>query len=32
MFNIVKKAVFVLTSFCLMAGVVFAADPIVIKG
>ena len=32
MFNIVKKAVFGLTSFCLMAGVVFAAEPIVIKG
>lgn len=32
MFNIVKKVVFGLTSFCLMAGVVFAADPIVIKG
>jgi len=32
MFNIVKKVVFVLTSFCLMAGVTFAADPIVIKG
>jgi len=32
MFNIVKKVVFVLTSFCLMAGVAFAADPIVIKG
>ena len=32
MFNIVKKAVFVLTSFCLMAGVAFASDSIVIKG
>ena len=32
MFNIVKKVVFGLASFCLMAGVVFAADPIVIKG
>ena len=32
MFNIVKKAVFVLTVFCLMAGVVFAAESIVIKG
>jgi phosphate transport system substrate-binding protein len=32
MFNIVKKAVFVLTSFCLMAGVAFAAESIVIKG
>jgi phosphate transport system substrate-binding protein len=32
MFNIVKKAVFVLTSFCLMAGVAFAVDSIVIKG
>jgi phosphate transport system substrate-binding protein len=32
MFNIVKKAVFALAVFCLMAGVVFAADPIVIKG
>jgi phosphate transport system substrate-binding protein len=32
MFNIVKKVVFVLTSFCLMAGVAFAADSIVIKG
>jgi len=32
MFNIVKKVVFVLTSFCLMAGVAFAAESIVIKG
>ena len=32
MFNIVKKVVFGLSSFCLMAGVAFAADPIVIKG
>jgi phosphate transport system substrate-binding protein len=32
MFNIVKKAVFGLTVFCLMAGVTFAAEPIVIKG
>ena len=32
MFNIVKKAVLGLTVFCLMAGVVFAAEPIVIKG
>ena len=32
MFNIVKKAVFVLTVFCLMAGSVFAAESIVIKG
>jgi phosphate binding protein len=32
MFNIVKKAVFGLTVFCLMTGVVFAAEPIVIKG
>ena len=32
MFNIVKKAVFVLTVFCLMAGVAFAAESIVIKG
>ena len=32
MFNIVKKVVVGLTSVCLMAGVVFAADPIVIKG
>jgi phosphate transport system substrate-binding protein len=32
MFNIVKKVVFVLTSFCLMAGVAFAVDSIVIKG
>jgi len=32
MFNIVKKAVFGLTVFCLMAGVVFAAESIVIKG
>ena len=32
MYNIVKKVVFGLTSFCLMAGVAFAADPIVIKG
>jgi phosphate transport system substrate-binding protein len=32
MFNIVKKVVVALTSVCLMAGVVFAADPIVIKG
>jgi phosphate transport system substrate-binding protein len=32
MFNIVKKAVFGLTVFCLMAGSVFAAEPIVIKG
>jgi phosphate transport system substrate-binding protein len=32
MFNIIKKAVFVLTVFCLMAGVVFAAESIVIKG
>ena len=32
MYNIVKKVVFGLTSFCLMAGVTFAADPIVIKG
>jgi phosphate transport system substrate-binding protein len=32
MFNIVKKVVFVLTSFCLMASVAFAAESIVIKG
>jgi phosphate transport system substrate-binding protein len=32
MFNIVKKAVFGLTVFCLMAGSVFAAESIVIKG
>ncbi len=32
MFNIVKKVVLGLTAFCLMSGVVFAADPIVIKG
>jgi phosphate transport system substrate-binding protein len=32
MFNIVKKAVFGLTVFCLMTGVVSAAEPIVIKG
>ena len=32
MFNIVKKAVFGLTVFCLMAGVAFAAESIVIKG
>jgi phosphate binding protein len=32
MFNIVKKAVFGLTVFCLMSGVVFAAEQIVIKG
>jgi phosphate transport system substrate-binding protein len=32
MFNIVKKAVFVLTVFCLIAGSVFAAESIVIKG
>ena len=32
MFNIVKKVVVGLTSVCLMAGVAFAADPIVIKG
>jgi len=32
MFNIVKKAVFVLTVFCLMTGSVFAAESIVIKG
>ncbi len=32
MFNIVKKAVLGLTVFCLMAGVAFAVEPIVIKG
>jgi len=32
MYNIVKKVVVGLTSVFLMAGVVFAADPIVIKG
>lgn len=32
MFNIVKKAVLGLTVFCLMAGSVFAAESIVIKG
>ena len=32
MFNIVKKVVVGLTSVCLMAGVAFAVDPIVIKG
>jgi phosphate transport system substrate-binding protein len=32
MFNIVKKVVFVLTVFCLMAGSVLAAESIVIKG
>jgi phosphate transport system substrate-binding protein len=32
MFNIIKKAVLGLTVFCLMAGVVSAAEPIVIKG
>jgi phosphate transport system substrate-binding protein len=32
MFHIVKKAVFVLTVFCLIAGSVFAAESIVIKG
>ena len=32
MFNIVKKAVFGLTVFCLMAASVFAAESIVIKG
>jgi phosphate transport system substrate-binding protein len=32
MFNIVKKTVLGLTVFCLMAGSVFAVEPIVIKG
>jgi hypothetical protein len=32
MFNIARKAVFVLIIFCLIAGSVFAAESIVIKG